>query len=107
MDICIYTNEKELNKCSILNVGHCVPEKCMWRKTAEQYLESLHKARLNYIATHGADEYIKNVPNPWKDRFMEYENQRLHDKIAEAAARMAEINGNMAENGIENAEMRV
>lgn len=107
MNECIYTNDKSRNNCSILDINRCVPERCIWRKSTEEYLESLHKARLNYIATHGVDEYIKHVPNAWKDRFIAYEDQRLHDKAMKAAAIMAEINGNMAENDIENIDLKV
>lgn len=83
---CIYATRKEMNGCLILNINKCNPEQCMWKHTAETYLQSLHEARMNYIKMYGKDEYIKNVPDVWKDAYRKHE--------------MIENNRNVIENGI-------
>lgn len=85
---CIYATKKEMNGCLILNINKCNPECCMWKQTAEMYLQSLHEARMNYIKMYGKDDYIKNVPHIWKEAYINHE--------------MIENIQNVIENAIEN-----
>lgn len=106
MNECIFSTTKKINKCNLLNVMRCDPERCMWRKTESDMLASYHKARLNYLKTHGKDDYIKYVIPSWQDRYIAYENSIKDSKIADAIARLAETQRKMAENNVETAELK-
>lgn len=107
MNECIFTNIKKLNKCNLLDVNRCDPERCVFRKTERDMLESYHKARLNYIRLHGKDDYIKHVIPSWRERYIAYEQNIKDDKIAEAKAILAEMQRKMAESAVENTENAV
>ena len=85
--MCIYATDRLPNGCKILNIVRCNPDRCMWKKTAQDYLMSLHKARLNYIRQHGKDEYISLVPPEWRDAYKINEASidemaRMHSNVA-------------------------
>ena len=76
---CIFSNSRMPNGCRILNVQKCNEMECEWSKSVKEYLESLHRARMNYIRFHGKDEYWKHVPNDWLQRYDA--NEKLHDLL--------------------------